>query len=134
MVCQSIKPNINKICIANLNKKIKIQFTYSAANNNPNSNATTAFKDIKTVWAMIKTRSTVGVANQFVNNVNTSRAISHDFFIRWDSAIDFEKEMWIEYNNKRFKIDTVENIDEEDKFVRLSSLERGIKTIEANQR
>ena len=131
MVCQSIKPNINKVCIANLNKKIKIQFTYSAANN---SNATTAFKDIKEVWAMIKTRSTIGASNQFVNNVNTSRAISHDFYIRWDSAIDFEKEMWIEYDNKRFKIDTVENIDEADKFVRLSTLERGVKTIEANQR
>ena len=60
MVCQSIKPNINKICTADLNRKIKIQYTSTGGNNNPNSSPTTTFTDLKTVWSMIKTRSTVG--------------------------------------------------------------------------
>lgn len=134
MVCNSIKPNVNKVCSGDLNKRIKIQYTSSKGNNNLNSNSTTAFTDILTVWAMIKTKSTVGGSSTFIQNTNTTRSISHDFFIRWNSGIDFQKSLWVEYNSRRFKVDSVENIDEEDKFVRLSSLERGDKSIQANQR
>ena len=134
MACQSIKPNVNKICTADLNRKIKIQYTSTGGNNNPNSSPTTIFTDLKTVWSMIKTRSTVGGNSSFIQNTNTTRAVSHDFFIRWDSSIDLEKALWVEYDSKRFKIEATENIDEQNKFVRLSALERGTKVNEANQR
>ena len=81
---------------------------------------------------MVKTKSLT--SNPFIQNTNTTRSISHDFFINWDSSIDFEKALWVEYNSKRFKIQNIENIDEADKFVRLSTLERGSSSIEANQR
>lgn len=130
MVCSTIKPNINKICEANFNRKIKIQFTSSAANNSPDVNAGTTFKDLKTVWAMIKTK----VTGQFIDNINTERSSTIDFYIRWTASIDFEKEIWVEYNSKRYKIETIDNIDEQNKTVKLSAIERGKKSIQANQR
>jgi SPP1 family predicted phage head-tail adaptor len=130
MACRSIKPNINKVCIADLKKKIKIQYTLSVPNNDPNSNAMASFKDIKSVWSMIKTRSTA----EFVQGTNVETSITTEFYIRHDSSIDFKQRLWIEYNGSRYEIVNYENIDEEDKFIKLTATERGVKTINANQR
>jgi len=130
MVCRSIKPSINKVCVADLNKKIKLQYSSSIPNNNPNMNAGTSFKDIKTVWAMVKTRS----AAEFIKNTDINRVITTEFYIRFDSSIDFETELYIELGNQLYKVINVENIDEQDRFVKLSATDKGLKTIEANKR
>jgi SPP1 family predicted phage head-tail adaptor len=130
MVCRSIKPNVNKVCIADLNKKIKIQYSLSVPNNNPNSNSMTSFKDIKSVWSMIKTRSTA----EFIQKTNIETSITTEFYIRYDSSIDFKQRLWVEYKDNRYQIVNYDNIGEEDKFVKLTAIERGVKNIKANQR
>jgi SPP1 family predicted phage head-tail adaptor len=134
MACRSIKPDIDKICTADLNKKIKIQFTSSAPNNNPGSNAGTTFKDLKTVWAMIKTKASA----EFMVNVNVQRTITTEFYIRFDASIDFKRklwvELWVEYNNSRYDVINFENLGEQNKFIKLTATERGKKTVNANQR
>ncbi len=128
--CPSIKKSVNRVCSADLDKRIAVQTTGIAANNTPNGKATTSFTTVATVWAMIITKP----ITKFIDGVNVEGGITNDFFIRWTSAINFEVQLWVEFNNSRFKIDSVENIDKEKKFVRLRSIERGAKTIEANQR
>jgi SPP1 family predicted phage head-tail adaptor len=90
----------------------------------------TTFADIKSVWAMIKTRSTA----EFVQNTNIETSITTEFYIRYDSSIDFKQRLWVEYNNGRYEIVNYDNIDEENKFIKLTAIERGVKTINANQR
>jgi SPP1 family predicted phage head-tail adaptor len=130
MVCRSIKPNVNKVCIGDLSKKIAIQYSSSVPSNSPNSNSTTSFKDIKKVWAMIKTRRT----GEFIKNTNIRDTITTEFYIRYDSSIDFQQKLWVEYNDKRYVVINYENIDEQDRFIVLSAVERGKKSINANQR
>ena len=130
MVCRSIKPDIDKICTADLNKKIKIQYTASLANNAPNSNAGTNFKDLKTVWAMIKTKSSA----EFLVNVNVQRTITTEFYIRYDASIDFKRKLWIEYNGSRYDVINFENLGEQNRFFKLTATERGKETVNANQR
>jgi len=130
MKCDSIKKNVNKVCIGDLDKRIKIQTSSIAPNNSPNSVATTAFVTIATVWAMIKTSTN----RDFIDGVQVENGSNTDFYIRYTSSIDFEKQLWIEYNNNKFKINSVDNIDKDDLFVRLRSTEKGDKTILANLR
>ena len=130
MICKSIKKNINKICTADLDKRIQIQTSSIAPNNSPNGLATASFITIATVWAMIKTTPNTS----FIDGVNAENGLNTDFFIRHNSSIDFDKQLWVEWNNTRFKIINSENIDKEDKIIRLRCTEKGNKTILANAR
>jgi SPP1 family predicted phage head-tail adaptor len=130
MTCKTIKPNISKICEGDFNRKIKIQYTASIANNKPNTNAGTSFKDLKEVWAMVKTN----INADFVQNVNVERTLNIDFYIRYTASIDFERELWVEFNNNRYKVGSVDNIDKRNELIRLRASERGKKTVQANQR
>jgi SPP1 family predicted phage head-tail adaptor len=107
-----------------------VQFTYSVANNKKGVNAGTAFSDVRTVWALVKTNGT----SQFVNGVNVEISRNIDFYIKYTTSIDFEKEIWVEFQNNRYEITDVENIDKMNELVRLGSVERGNKSIPANQR
>ena len=79
---------------------------------------------------MIKTSANV----QFIDGVNVQNGLNTDFFIRYTSSIDFEKQLWVEYDSNRFKITNIENIDKQDKIIRLRSTEKGDKDILANAR
>lgn len=128
--CNTIKSNVKRICAANFDKRIKIQTSSISGNNTPGGAASTAFADVATVWAMVKTSPN----REFVDGVNVSNGINTDFFIRYNSTIDFTKQLWVEYNNERYKIEIPENIDKSDETVRLRSRELGNKNIQGNQR
>ena len=130
MTCNSIKKNKNKVCTGDLDKRIIIQTSSIAPNNSPDSVATTAFATLATVWAMIKTNAN----RDFIDGVNVQNGLNTDFFIRYNSTIDFEQQLWIEYNDNRCKITNIDNIDKDDKIVRLRSTEKGDKTILVNAR
>lgn len=130
MKCQSIKRNINKVCIGDFNKRIKIQTTSITPNNSPNSLSNVGFTTIATIWAMIKTNT----AREFIDGVNIEAGINTDFYIRYNSSIPLDKQLWIEYDNNLYKITNTNNIDKDNKIVRLRSIEKGDKTINANKR
>jgi SPP1 family predicted phage head-tail adaptor len=130
MKCQSIKKNINKVCIADFNHKIIIQTTSISPNNSPNSLSSVGFSTVATVWAMIKTNT----AREFIDGVNIENGLNTDFYIRYNSTVPLEKQLWIEYNNTLFKITNVDNIDKANKIIRLRSIEKGDKSINANKR
>jgi SPP1 family predicted phage head-tail adaptor len=130
MKCLSIKKNINKVCISDLKHKIKIQTSSIIPNNSPNSLSTVGFTTVSTVWAMIKTNT----AREFVDGVNIENGLNTDFYIRYNSTIPLDKQLWIEYNNNLYKIINVDNIDKDDNIIRLRSIEKGDKSINANKR
>ena len=130
MICTSIRKNINKVCTSDFNKRVKIQTTSISANNAPSGLASVGFADILSVWALVKTSSN----REFIEGVNIENGLNTDFFIRYNSSVDFERQLWIEYNDSRFKITNVDNIDKENKIIRLRSTEKGNKSILANSR
>ena len=79
---------------------------------------------------MIKTKSSA----EFLNNINIQRSITTEFYIRYDTSIDFKRKLWIEYNNSRYEVINFENLGEENRFFKLTATERGKKTVNANQR
>ncbi len=130
MKCQSIKKNINKVCIGDFDKRIKIQTSSITANNAPNSLSSVQFTTIATVWSMIKTNT----AREFIDGVNIEDGLNTDFYIRYNSSIPLNQQLWVEYNNNLYKITNTDNIDKDDKIIRLRSVEKGDKTINANKR
>lgn len=134
MACKKIQHNNYKVCSSNLRSKIEIQFPVSVEASNPDSTAESVFKEIKkTVYAMIKTSTRLGGVEGF-GGTNISQSVNLDFYIRYDASIDLEKQIWVLFNNVRYKIVVTENIDHRNKTIRLGAVQRGNKSLAANQR
>lgn len=123
-----IEKNINKICTANFDKKIVIQKYGIVGNSSPYSDTSQSYSTIATVFAMIKTNAT----GDFVNNVNVANSITIDFYIRSNSLVDISQQLFVLFNSKRYKIELVDNIDKDNKIIRLRARELGLSTLGAN--
>ena len=128
MKCQSIRKNIKKICTADFDKKIVIQKYGSVGNSSPNADITFNYITLATVFAMVKTNAT----GDFVNNVNVGTSITIDFYIRFNSLIDINQQLFVLFDNKRYKIELVDDIDKDNKIIRLRAKELGLSTLQAN--
>ena len=130
MKCRSIQKNINKVCVGDFNKRIKIQTSSIKANNSPSAVSEVAFQTLANVWALIKTAPN----REFIDGVNIENGLNTDFYVRYSPSINYEEQLWIEYDNNRFKIKNIENIDAENKIIRIRCIEKGDKSILANAR
>lgn len=130
MACKRIQPNVRKVCSTDFRNKIEIQFSSSKPNNSPNVNADASFSNEKTTFAMIKTSK----RSQFIDGTNVVDGTNVDFYIRYDSEIDYSKKLWVEFDNNKFDIVDIENIDKWNRVVRLGAIERGNKSFLVNLR
>ena len=130
MKCRSLKPDLNKVCIADLSSKIKIQTTSEAYSNNPDTVPTAQFVDIVEMWALINT----GESFNYIDGVQTGNTVNTDFTIMYTADIDFKQRLWVEYDNNKYKVISVNNINQADNFIRLRTIETGDKNIIANLR
>ena len=120
--------NIKRICIADFKKKITIEKYSSLGNSSPDSNAFISYQTIATVFAMVKTFA----VGDFVNNVNIANSITIDFYIKYNSAIDISQQLFILLDNKRYKVELIDDIDKDSSIVRLRARELGLSTLQAN--
>jgi len=65
--------------------------------------------------------------------VNVSNTITIDFYIRYNSAIDISQQLFVLLDNKRYKIELVDDIDKDNKITRLRAKELGLSTLQANK-
>lgn len=131
MSCYRIQSSNYKLCASDLKNKIKIQYPSSTVSNAPGVNGLSTFTDVVEVWSKVVT--SVG-QELSVDQVNTSSSSNIDFYIRYTSSVDLDRELWVLYDSKRYKIISPENIDEKNKTIRLGAILRGQSTVEANQR
>lgn len=126
MKCQAIRKNNKKICIADFDKKIKIQ-SYSTSISNI-GDVGVSFIDVAEVWAFVKTRNN----SSFIANVNIADITTIEFYIRYLN-IDLNKQIFIEFESNRYKINSIENIDKDAKIIVFRATERGNKELNANK-
>jgi SPP1 family predicted phage head-tail adaptor len=128
--CRTIQPNITKICAADFNRKITLQYPVSVPNNNPNQNAGSSFQDIKTCWAMVKTI----VNADFVNDTNVNQSVTADFYIRFDPNLVLSKSLYILFEGVKYKVVNIDNVDLRNELTRIRAIERGDQNIAVNLR
>lgn len=89
---------------------------------------TDRFTTIATVNAEIRT---IGGIHPF-DGSNAMSALSHSFVIRHRS--DLSMPLWILFDQRRFEVERMENLDERRRFIRLTARERGSQDLKANSR
>lgn len=116
-----------KFCVGSLDKKIEIKVRSLNAPDTGSFDYDLDFSDVKTVWANVTTVNGVTV----FDSANVERKVSHVFIIRYYSGLTFTD--WIKYSNKYYDVITVENIDEENSYLKIMANLRGDYTIPANK-
>ena len=91
-------------------------------------NGDVVYTNVFSAYSNIVTRST----RLFDNGVNISSTPTTVFTIQWVSFFDDTLSYWVLYNNKRFKINNIENINEADKYLKFVAVEKGKIIIPAN--
>lgn len=114
-----------RICIGNLNKRIKIQVRNIAANNTNSIGNNEVFTELVEVWAAIETTR----GSQLFDGVEISNPFTHKVYIRYID-IDFTK--WIVIDNDRYEIVDVENLEQKNEWLLLMCTLKGDKTKKAN--
>jgi len=85
------------------------------------------YNNIANVWASVVTN------NDYLkfNDININEEVTHIFYIRNIDGIDID--VWILYDNQRYKIISIRDIDFEKKFLELKCNLKGIVSKESSK-
>ena len=114
------------ICIGSLNKKIKLKDRDIVTPNNDEMQYDEKFVDDSEVWSMVKTTNGI----EIFDGTNTLGVATHIFYIRYYEGLT--SEYFIEYNNKNYRILQIENLEEDDEYLKISCTLRGDISLDTN--
>lgn len=123
MACRKISKKADKVCIGDLKKSIKI---INRAIEPADVSHTMDFTDFVSAYARIDTTK----GNPFFNGVNIEDFPSHVFYIRYGFTV--EKNYTLEYASNYYNVLDVENLNEENRFLKISCVKNGPKSNQAN--
>lgn len=132
--CSRIKVSKRDVCIGDLNKQISI---YERGQTSPtfgNVDYSEGFSLKLTTFAGVETKRGYSVFDQIGINQNQGQnQYTHIFYIRYVPECQITSQDWIEYNCDLFKIvNDVENLDENDEFLKIRAVKKGPFTKAAN--
>ena len=132
--CNSIKIKNSSVCTGDLRFRIKIQERSKAASSDITSmNYVEEFKDLFTYYAAVETnRGRESFSQVGTNSQGADSAYTHKFYIRFSNQCVPTSENWIEYDCDKYKILSVENLGERNKFLALRCVKKGTKSKDAN--
>jgi len=128
MACKKTKPKKLKICRSAFNKTVVIQ---DRAIQNPGQNSvdySMKLTDTLTVRAMVETVSGV---TQF-DGTNTERDITHRITVDYKANAVISAENYARIGQTELDIVTVENVNEDNKYLRLRCALRGSNALPSN--
>jgi head-tail adaptor len=133
-ICKKIRRVDKRICIGAMNRKIILQVRTLTPPDQDGVDFNEVFTEPKTVWANIVTVNGIIL----FDNTNTAREISHDLYIRYIANLSAQS--WVTLVSKDSTSDQyldiiqVENLNEENKFLRLRCSLRGSTAKPVNYR
>ncbi len=124
-VCKKIRRVDKRLCIGAMNRKIALNTRTLTVPSGSDVDFNEVFSDPITIWANVVTVSGIVV----FDSTNTAREVSHDIYIRYRA--DLTAETWIKLLAINGTVDVylyvlqLENLNEENKYMRLRCILRG---------
>ena len=123
MQCRSNLP------FKNLNHKVQVQSRGMVGSHIGVVDLVEQFVDLGVLWGEFKT---AGRGYQSFGGVGVSEKVTHIFVTRYTNVIRVTDQEWILHDNMRYKVDSIENINEEKKFLRIYLIKQGSLDLPAN--
>ena len=128
--CIKLTRTKTEVCIGNMNKRISIFTRAITTPIDPTGfdvDYTENFTLLDQVWAMIQTPD----GQTIFDGIGTEKIVSDIFYIRYIDGLTAEN--WITYNDNRYDIQMVENIEQNNLFQKLSCIVRGADDLAASE-
>jgi len=122
--CKRISPKKRLICIGSMKHPISI---IDREIETLSEGYTMDFSNSTSVLAAIETRNGTPV----FNGVNIEQELTHIFYIRYGEST-VENNYTILFNNKYYRVIDFENLEEENRFLKITTIERGDIAKKAN--
>jgi hypothetical protein len=90
---------------------------------------TEQFIDLSVLWGKFETDEK---GYRSFGGAGVSESITHVFTTRYTSVVTVTDQEWLLYDGVRYKVDRIENINEEKKFLRLYLIKQGSSELLAN--
>lgn len=123
--CKKIRRVSKRVCVGALNRQIVVNLRTISFPKNNDVDFNEEFTAQKTVWANVVTIDGVVI----LDDTNTAREVSHDVYIRY--ILNTTAEKWVKLisvdgtSDVYLDILRVENLNEENRFLRLRCALRG---------
>lgn len=124
-ICKRVSITKKKVCIGDLRHRIKVQIRSIVAPDDIDYSQ--EITDLRTVWAAIQTSR----GSEIFDGTNVIGVATHFFHIRKIDNVTFQN--FVEYNNNKYRILDVQNLDEDNLFLVLRCTIRGDKTKDSNR-
>lgn len=115
------KPS-SELCLGDLNQQIDILARAITVPDLSGVDYGEAFTQIITIWASVETKTGV----QIFDGTNLVGTATHIIYVRYIPNVTFED--WVLLKGQYYAILSVENINEDDQFLKLSCVLRGDQT------
>jgi hypothetical protein len=133
--CDIKRIKATKLCRGDLKHLVSLQTRSLEASGYDSSQPNEVFTTIREQWCAIETVSGVGQGVSRFSKIHILEESTHLFWTTWDSDFpDLEnRNHWILYEGKRFKILRVDNINELNTTIVIQTTERGENSEEASE-
>ena len=125
--CKKLRRRKEQACIASMNRRIDIFFREIEGIKTDTVDFDEKFINQRTVWASLDTKR----GTEFFDDNNILQRTTHRFILRFIPGVTFED--FIVFRNIRYRIESVENLQENDTFYQLDCTVRGPETVEATK-
>lgn len=117
------------IPVKSLNQKAIVQTRAMVGSHFGITDLTEQFIDLGVLWGKFETDKK---GYQSFGGAGISESITHVFTTRYTNVITVTDQEWLLYDGVRYKVDKIENINEEKKFLRLYLIKQGSSELPAN--
>lgn len=124
--CSKIKAKPHIVCAGDLKSRIQIYNRSISAPLSINVDFQELFTQPITTFAMIETAN----GETIFDSTNIEKVVTHNFYIR--AIKNLTSEGWILFKQKYYDILTVENLNEEDRFMLIKANLRGTEALAVN--
>jgi len=127
MECNPVKIKRQRVCFGDLNRKIKIKSrTITAPDESDEFDYEQTFGTPVTKWAAVQTSS----GKDIFDGTNMIGTATHFFFLKFVSGLTSES--MVEWRNENYRVLRIENLDENDEYMKLYCALRGVTANEVN--
>lgn len=134
MACSKTQIKKRSFCVGRFDKYISILRRVQTYKGFNQPDYTEKFESVLWIWAALETST----GFRSFNNVGTNRtdlqtSLAHTFYIRYTPECVISSEDFIDLDCILYKVVGVENVEEQNRFLKISAIKKGPNTLDANK-
>jgi hypothetical protein len=129
--CPKISKSKSRVCVGDLGSRIELLRRSITAPTN-NVDYSEDFESLGFVYASVDTGAGVNSGYRDFDGVGQNEQATHAFYIRYNPTLELSSQDWINYKGDYYTMLSIDNMNEEDRFLKIRAIKKGGNTVQSN--